>query len=229
MELIFLSPAAVVKKGLNGMAMLALSTISDRLKVLQGLGSCKVPNLAPPPPSCLPDPLPGAPSPQSPSAERGSLRPRVTSGRFWPTLLEIPGCKYHGCHQSGTVMEIESRVARKALRAWGFEEACQRTKVETAGRQGTANDPRNCAASALPVNLPPSFSGGSAPLGRVGLASSPGLFCMPGFCSRHSSQSWSWAGSAVAGLGERGGPEARTEKGGASWWQPGGRGSGAPR
>lgn len=42
---------------------------------------------------------PSLPSPRSPSAAGGSLRPCVTSGSVWTQLLEIPGCKYYGCHQ----------------------------------------------------------------------------------------------------------------------------------
>lgn len=64
-------------------------------------------------------------------------------------------------------MEIEARVAQAALRLWGFREICQKTKDERTGRQGVPRGFRICA-SAIPVNLPPSFSRGDAPLGRVG-------------------------------------------------------------
>lgn len=50
-------------------------------------------------------------------------------------------------------MTIESGVA--PLRAWGFREACPRTKMGWLG--GTCpNGARNCT-TALPVNLPPVF------------------------------------------------------------------------
>ena len=57
----------------------------------------------------------------------------------------------------GIAMEIKSRVARKALRVWDLKEVSQRTKDEIAGQQDVLTGPRNCA-SAIPINLPPSFS-----------------------------------------------------------------------
>ena len=69
----------------------------------------------------------------------------------------------------GIAMEIKSRVARKALRVWNFKEVSQRTKDEIAGQQDVLNGPRNCA-SAIPINLPPSFSsfpGGSSKKSRL--------------------------------------------------------------
>lgn len=99
----------------------------------------------------------------------------------------------------------------------GFREAFQRTKDETAGRQGNPNGLRNCAASALPVNLPPSFSRGVAPLGRVGPGFLPGPSLYAGFLFPSLLAVLELGRQALAGLGGRGGPEASTERGGAQW------------
>ena len=121
----------------------------------------KTPNPSPPPPQSLPDPLP---EPLHLSGTQIPPRP-VTSGRLRSRLLEIPGCDSHGCHRSGTAMEIESRAARKALGVGASRRPVKGRKMRLLGGK-VPKRPSNCA-SALPVNLP-SFALGVAPFGRVG-------------------------------------------------------------
>lgn len=160
--ILFISPRFVVKKGLNGMAMLMLSTMPDtyynklvviRSKTLTNhrqrpYQPCFRESLHFSLPQPIADPsaaptLPGGSSLGSSNTRMQlSWLPSVSDGNGVKNCPEIP----------------EFRASRRPV---------QRIKDELAGRHGALNHPRNWT-SALPVNLPPSFSIGVASLGRVG-------------------------------------------------------------
>lgn len=184
MEMIkFLSPGTVVEEGIKWYGNAGVKHNARHVIAILGSWLSLSPRPFPATNSFRSAPAFGCLFTSAPLSRTRSFRASVTSGRAYARLPDTPGCSYHGCYQWWTAMEVELRVAREALRVWGFKEACQRTKDEIAGRQGVPKGPRNCA-SAIPVNLPPSFSRGVAPLGRVEPRFLPSTSLCAGFLFR---------------------------------------------
>jgi hypothetical protein len=121
-------------------------------------------------------------------------------------------------------MEIESRVAQEALRVWGFKKARQETKYETAGGRVLQTVP----GATLPVHLQ-SFSREVAPLGRMGPRLPPSSSSYAEFWVPSLPSALEQGGKYGDDPGGKGGPERRTQRGGAHRGLPGGGSSRRPR